>query len=71
MKACGSLYANSNVKIIGGFRQCTKLVSLQLSNCSELEKFYANAFESNISYVRIGQALELVEKRGKVILGIP
>ena len=31
----------------------------------------AAAFESNISYVRIGQALELVEKRGKVILGTP
>ena len=29
----------------------------------------AAAFESNISYVRIGQALEFVEKRGKVILG--
>ncbi len=31
----------------------------------------AAPFESNISQVRIGQALELVEKRGKVILGTP
>jgi len=38
-----------NVRIIGGFRQCTKLVSLQLSNCLQLEKFYENAFETNIA----------------------
>ena len=38
-----------NVKIIGGFRECTKLVSLQLSNCLQLEKIYENAFESNIA----------------------
>ena len=31
----------------------------------------AAPFKSNISQVRIGQPLELVEKRGKVILGTP